>query len=204
MTRKVVLGCVLACALPSTTMVQARAVGTQDSATAAEEQSTAALEKLFWESVMNSRNPADFRAYLDEFPDGIFKTLARNRVQDLEAETTGGATQPCDHTPFSDTGCWTNVYDPTGASRPDCLVWNPDPGTYPIATWTGDCAAGVAHGFGTLEWRQDADSWAVQGQGVLQNGFQTGHWQLTHDDGLRVDAEYAPNGRILRSRAPLR
>ena len=40
-------------------------------------------EQLFWESVKGSRNPADFRAYLKQFPDGVFAALARNRIEHL-------------------------------------------------------------------------------------------------------------------------
>ena len=31
---------------------------------------TAELEGLFWQSIVNSTNPADFEAYLEQFPDG--------------------------------------------------------------------------------------------------------------------------------------
>lgn len=37
-------------------------------------------EILFWESVRNSNDPADFRAYLEQYPNGRFATLARNRL----------------------------------------------------------------------------------------------------------------------------
>ena len=30
------------------------------------------LEGLFWQSIMNSANPADFEAYLRRFPNGVF------------------------------------------------------------------------------------------------------------------------------------
>ena len=202
MTRMVILGGVLALAVPSIAMVQARAIGEEESALAAEQQGATDPDVVFWLSIDRSTDPADFKAYLEKFPAGIFSGLARNRLAALEAETTGADTQTCDDTP-SDAGCWTKAYDREGVQT-DCLVWNPDPGTYPRATWTGACAAGFAHGFGTLEWQQGEGRWTVQGRGVLQNGFQMGRWQLTHDDGLKVDAEYAPDGRLLRSWAPRR
>ena len=31
---------------------------------------------LFWQSIMNSQNPAEFEAYLVQFPNGVFRSLA--------------------------------------------------------------------------------------------------------------------------------
>ena len=44
---------------------------------------TAELEGLFWQSIMNSTNPADFEAYLQQFPNGVFRALAQNRLVTL-------------------------------------------------------------------------------------------------------------------------
>jgi caspase domain-containing protein len=46
----------------------------------------AQIELSFWESIKNSKNPADFRAYLARFPRGEFAVLAANRIK---AETPG-------------------------------------------------------------------------------------------------------------------
>ena len=35
---------------------------------------------MFWQSIMNSTNPADFEAYLAQFPGGVLRTLAENRL----------------------------------------------------------------------------------------------------------------------------
>ncbi|HEY4249937.1 MAG TPA: caspase family protein [Roseomonas sp.] len=40
-------------------------------------------ELLFWESVRGSRRAADFQAYLNRFPQGVFADLARNRIAAL-------------------------------------------------------------------------------------------------------------------------
>ena len=48
-------------------------------------------ETVFWQSISNSADPADFRAYLAQFPNGIFARLARNRVGALGA---GGGDSP--------------------------------------------------------------------------------------------------------------
>lgn len=41
-------------------------------------------EALFWDTIKDSSDAADFRAYLDQFPDGTFAALARNRLALLE------------------------------------------------------------------------------------------------------------------------
>jgi len=41
-------------------------------------------ELVYWQSIANSTDPADFIAYLDEYPMGSFTTLAHNRLDDLE------------------------------------------------------------------------------------------------------------------------
>ena len=33
------------------------------------------VEGLFWQSIMDSANPADFEAYLEQFPNGVFRAL---------------------------------------------------------------------------------------------------------------------------------
>ena len=45
-------------------------------------------ETLFWKSVMTSTNPADFRAYLDQFPAGLFGQLARNKLAELDSSSS--------------------------------------------------------------------------------------------------------------------
>ena len=48
-------------------------------AAAAAEPSRAEL--LFWDTIRNSNNPADFEEYLRQFPNGTFAGLARNRLR---------------------------------------------------------------------------------------------------------------------------
>ena len=54
--------------------------GTAAFAPVAPAVATAEQENLFWQSVMNSTNPADFEAYLRRFPNGVFSDLAQNRL----------------------------------------------------------------------------------------------------------------------------
>ena len=58
-------------------------------APAAAPAASAEQENLFWQSIANSTNPADFEAYLAQFPNGVFGALARNRLSALGA--SGGA-----------------------------------------------------------------------------------------------------------------
>ena len=46
---------------------------------------SAELEGLFWQSIMNSTNPAEFEAYLAQFPNGVFRALAEARLTALRA-----------------------------------------------------------------------------------------------------------------------
>ncbi len=41
------------------------------------------LEKTFWESIKDSRDPKEFEAYLSQFPHGVFAMLARRRIESL-------------------------------------------------------------------------------------------------------------------------
>ena len=43
-----------------------------------------AAEREFWASVKGSDDPADIRAYLDQYPGGTYEVLARNRLKRLE------------------------------------------------------------------------------------------------------------------------
>lgn len=48
-------------------------------------------DALAWQSIAGSRSAADFRAYLEAFPDGIFAPLARSRIAALSAPATPAA-----------------------------------------------------------------------------------------------------------------
>ena len=43
-------------------------------------------ETVFWESIEDSANPADYEAYLETWPSGTFAALARNRLEESRAE----------------------------------------------------------------------------------------------------------------------
>ena len=49
-------------------------------------------ELVFWQSIANSTDPADFEAYLAQFPNGVFRALARNRLSALSVADGTAAT----------------------------------------------------------------------------------------------------------------
>lgn len=53
--------------------------------------SDAGVEIVFWESIRSGNNPADFRAYLEQYPQGRFAALARNRLAALAGPPAAAA-----------------------------------------------------------------------------------------------------------------
>ena len=49
---------------------------------------TPAVDKeiVFWQSIQASNSPAQFQAYLDQYPNGTFAALARTRIDELKAK----------------------------------------------------------------------------------------------------------------------
>src|SRR6266498_3250384 len=56
---------------------------TNQAAKSANEAASAA-EMIFWNSIKDSTDPEDFRAYLQQYPNGKFAALAKNRLKILE------------------------------------------------------------------------------------------------------------------------
>ena len=51
-----------------------------------------AQENLLWELAQHSNLSADYQAYLDAFPSGVFAQMAKNRIANLkDAEVSGAA-----------------------------------------------------------------------------------------------------------------
>ncbi len=51
-------------------------------------------ETVFWQSIVNSTNRADFEAYLDTFPGGMFAALARTRLVAVPAARVSASVEP--------------------------------------------------------------------------------------------------------------
>jgi peptidoglycan hydrolase-like protein with peptidoglycan-binding domain len=67
------------------------AVATTDTASPASSGNVGAVqtvdkEVVFWQSIQNSNSPAQFQAYLDQYPNGTFAALARTRIEEMKAK----------------------------------------------------------------------------------------------------------------------
>lgn len=60
-------------------------------AAAAEEPSSQTAEIEYWKAIANSDDPAMFRGYLAQFPNGIFATIATGRIASLEQDSAASA-----------------------------------------------------------------------------------------------------------------
>ena len=79
---------------PAGVAVAAVPAGQQAASTGQPAAATAEQETVFWQSIMNSTNPAMFEAYLAQFPSGVFRALAEARLAELRApadNAPGGA-----------------------------------------------------------------------------------------------------------------
>ena len=67
---------------------------------------TAEQESLFWQSIEDSTNPAEFESYLTQFPNGVFRALAEARLAALRErpDETGTAAELRRTSPPSFTG----------------------------------------------------------------------------------------------------
>ena len=155
------------------------------------------VEVVFWQSVQNSTNPADFEAYLRRFPNGVFSELAQNRLSALRVAAT--AADPASRVRPDETcagqaagvACWMEI-----SQRPGCYVWNPSPQPSETVAWTGSCAGGKAQGTGTLTWVHDGGVQTNTG-GRLVDGEFNGHWVTRFADGTVAQGPFVdgePNG----------
>ena len=154
---------------------------------------SAELDGLFWQSIMNSMNPAEFEAYLAQFPNGAFRALAQVRLAALRGSSSDATTvtfrpdQTCAGQPAGAT-CWQEI-----SRRPGCYVWNQNRQPGSTVTWPGQCTGGLAQGTGTLTWVWDDNQEALTGR--LQDGKHTGHWILRHADGGVSEGPYVDSER---------
>ena len=174
-------------------------------------------ENLFWQSIMNSTAAADFEAYLRQFPNGIFRVLAQNRLAALRGSAsdppvTAGATaapsasrvesrapqpprQAEEGRPSGISAGQTCAGQAEGAacwkeleSHPGCRVWDDHHYADQTVTWTGGCSGGLASGTGTLKWVRGSE--ANEHSGLLQDGKHTGDWVLRFAGGIVVEGPY--------------
>ena len=166
------------------------------------------VELVFWQSIANSMNPADFEAYLRRFPNGVFSDLAQNRLAALgalvaTARSGVGGSRPAGAAdgsagvdapgrpgavfrPSPDRTC---AGQPAGTAcwkeisgRPGCYVWDPELVLGQTVTWPGECSSGLARGTGSLTWVfPDGDEMVTTGR--LLDGKLHGDWVVRDPDG---------------------
>ena len=71
---------------------------------------------MYWNAIKDSRNPSDFRAYVQKFPGGLFVELANSRISSLEAEVREAATVR-ENAAAAERSRNTHLYDVVDASK---------------------------------------------------------------------------------------
>lgn len=80
-------------------------------------------ESALWDAVRESKNPEDYRAYLDKYPDGIYAPIAKRRIASLSAQSAASS-------PNLSSGPDTSNHDGDANSMTECE------GVNNCATWT--------------------------------------------------------------------
>ena len=92
------------------------------------------VELGFWDTIKGSDNPADFKAYLDSYPDGPFAVVARARLEQIEAKAANRTTAPAPPPP---------VPQPPAASQPPAAPQPPVASLPPAASQPAATAQAV-------------------------------------------------------------
>lgn len=185
----------------------------------------AELEVLFWQSIVNSTDPADFEAYLGQFPNGVFRRLAELRLSALRASGgvaiesaspaaggagLSGAPDPVfrsDRTCAGQSGgasCWKEVFE-----QPGCYVWVDGPvvDRTTAAIWVG---AGFPVD-AMVTWTGECEGGLAQGTGELtwagsdydlvvesgrmEDGGRQGPWVIHAATGVVEEGPYVDDRR---------
>ena len=83
-----VIALVLLCGPPASAQDRGAGPDSPSPVSASAPADTEEQENLFWQSIMNSTNPAEYEAYIEQFPNGVFRVLAQIRLSELRG--TGG------------------------------------------------------------------------------------------------------------------
>ena len=161
-------------------------------------------ENIFWQSIVDSTDPADFESYLQQFPNGVFRSLAQNRLRAFEKTTHAGpagtapAAEPT-HAPEPtckghDSGvhCWQEL-----ASHSGCYVWDDRYVAGKPVSWSGACVAGRASGTGTIRgtvrWFEDPPEY--ESRGAYVEGKKEGQWTERTANNLVEEGPYVDGRR---------
>jgi len=71
---------------------------------------TESAEITFWNTVKDSRNPAEIAAYLDKYPNGAFAPLAKIRLESLKPKAAPAAGEQWAAIGFAARGAWGAVW----------------------------------------------------------------------------------------------
>ena len=171
------------------------------------------LEVVFWQSIQNSTNPVEFEAYLEQFPNGVFRVLAQARLAALLG-STGGATTTAGQgvggavTSASGTrasGAPASVSGTVAAAdtqRRAAVMFRPDPmctGQTGASCWMEVSQRPGCYVWNpnpqpgeTVTWTAECAGGLVQGTGTLRWVYDEG-WQTV--TGRRVDGK--PDGHTM-------
>lgn len=93
-------------------------------------QADTSVEITFWNSVKDSKNPAEISAYLDKYPNGTFAALARIRLDALKQKATQPPGEQWAAIGFAARGAWGAVWQKATrdeaearALTPVCQQW---------------------------------------------------------------------------------
>ena len=125
-------------------------------------------DMLFWRSIQNSTDAAEYFAYLSRFPDGVFADLARNRLVSISTPVPDRGTQgvaaagtnfgsiAMSITNWRRLGVCTDMSDQQAAN--DCAMAKCGHNNCRVSVEFGDgqCAAVVAGNFATADTQSDA------------------------------------------------
>ena len=171
----------------------------------AEPRLSAEQDMVFWQSIMNSTNRADFEAYLKQFPEGVFRALAQNRLAALDAPASD--LPPADRLPAGyqrgDAGAEERVAT-TARSRLDEPSEIPAPevgnlcddesGRQCFVRPVSDPNCGLWEGSFSLSFAENV-AWIGECSEGLADGFGTLQWQERFPD-----AHYEASGLIRKGR----
>jgi hypothetical protein len=68
-----------------------------------------AFELSYWETIKNSQNRDDFKAYLDKYPEGQFAQLAKNRINSLISSNVEDARSGKGETDATELAFWDSI-----------------------------------------------------------------------------------------------
>jgi len=80
--------------------------------------SSAVDELAFWETIKNSTDPEDFKAYLEQYPKGKFVTLAKNRLKTLEGTKSSTNATSTNRNSTNPSPMGPSVTNPSSSNKP--------------------------------------------------------------------------------------